>query len=168
MAPTAQTPSSVSTTAPNTPSPSSTHSKKEHLEFPFTRKVRAQDAATSITTYGEELFKQVFGDPDIYAEYRTLLKAGLYDLHIEIAGTPKFHALHWESIKDPKLAQPLALQAAMFRKNLKPQALPASVRTSPTINLLIVTARPAGTHDVGYRTISRPLVEALRQTSIPI
>ena len=56
----------------------------------------------------------------------------------------------------------------MFRKNLKPQALPASVRTSPTINLLIVTARPSGAHDVGYRTISRPLVEALRQTSIPI
>ena len=56
----------------------------------------------------------------------------------------------------------------MFRKNLTAQALPASVRTSPTINLLIVTARPSGAHDVGYRTISRPLVEALRQTSIPI
>ena len=142
---------------------------EEHLEFPFTRKVRAQNAATSIKTYGEELFKQVFGDPDIYSEYRDLLKAGLHDLQIEIAGSPKFHALHWESMKDPKPAQqPLALQAAMFRKNLTAQALPASVRTSPTINLLIVTARPSGAHDVGYRTISRPLVEALRQTSIPI
>ena len=117
---------------------------EEHLEFPFTKKVRAQNAATSITTYGETLFKQVFGDPDIYAEYRDLLKAGLHDLHIEIAGSPKFHSLHWESIKDPKLAQPLALQAAMARKNLQPQALPASVRTSSTINLLIVTARPSG------------------------
>ena len=142
---------------------------EEHLEFPFTKKVRAQNAAASIKTYGEELFKQVFGDPDIYAEYRALLKAGLHDLQIEIAGSPKFHALHWESMKDPKPAQqPLALQAAMFRKNLTAQALPASVRTSPTINLLIVTARPSGAHDVGYRTISRPLVEALRQTSIPI
>jgi tetratricopeptide (TPR) repeat protein len=56
----------------------------------------------------------------------------------------------------------------MFRKNLTAQALSASVRTSPTINLLVVTARPSGAHDVGYRTISRPLVEALRQTSIPI
>jgi len=141
---------------------------EEHLEFPFTKKVRAQNAAVSIKTYGEELCKQVFGDPDIYAEYRNILKAGLHDLQIEIAGSPKFHALHWESIKDPKLAQPLALQAAMFRKNLTAQALPASVRTSPTINLLIVTARPSGAHDVGYRTISRPLVEALHQTSIPI
>ena len=88
---------------------------EEHLEFPFTKKVRAQNAAASIKTYGEELFKQVFGDPDIYAEYRTLLKTGLSDLHIEIAGSPKFHSLHWESIKDPKFAQPLALQAAMFQ-----------------------------------------------------
>src|SRR6266568_8999139 len=141
---------------------------EEHLEFPFTKKVRAQNAAASIKTYGEELFKQVFGDPDIYAEYRDLLKAGLNNLHIEIAGSPKFHALHWESIKDPKLAQPLALQAAMVRKNLKPQALPASVRSSPTINLLIVTARPSGIRDVGYRTISRPLVEALRNANLRV
>ena len=92
---------------------------EEHLEFPFTRKVRAQNAATSIKTYGEELFKQVFGDPISMPNIETQLKAGLHDLHIEIAGSPKFHALHWESMKDPKLAQPLALQAAMFRKNLK-------------------------------------------------
>ncbi len=96
---------------------------EEHLEFPFTKKVRAQNAAASIKTYGEELFKQVFGDPDIYAEYRDMLKAGLNDLQIEIVGLPKFHALHWESIKDPKLAQPLALQAAMVRKNLQASSI---------------------------------------------
>src|SRR6266566_1901526 len=141
---------------------------EEHLEFPFTKKVRAQNAAASIKTYGEELFKQVFGDPVIYAEYRDLLKAGLHNLHVEIAGEPKFHALHWESIKDPKLAQPLALQAAMVRKNLKSQALPASVHSSPVINLLIVTGRPSGIRDVGYRTISRPLVEALRNANLRV
>ena len=141
---------------------------EEHLEFPFTKKVRAQNAAASIKTYGETLFKQVFGDPDIYAEYRDLLKAGLSDLRIEIVGSPKFHSLHWESIKDPKLAQPLALQGAMVRKNLQPQALPASVRPSPVINLLIVTARPSGIRDVSYRTISRPLVEALRNANLRV
>ena len=141
---------------------------EEYLEFPFIKKVRAQIAAAGIRTYGEELFKQVFGDPDIYAEYRSLLKSGLHDLIIEVAGSPKFHALHWESVKDPKLAQPLTLQAAMVRKNLKPQALPSSVRPSPTINLLIVTARPSGIRDVGYRTISRPLVEALRIANLRV
>ncbi len=141
---------------------------EEHLEFPFINKVRAQNAAKSVTTYGEKLFKQVFGDPDIYAEYRALLRDGLSSLHIEIEGTPTFHALHWEAIKDPKLATPLALQATMVRKNLRPQALPASVRPSPTINLLIVTARPSVERDVGYRTISRPLVESLRTANLPV
>ncbi len=141
---------------------------EDHLTFPFTNKVRAQHAANSITTYGEKLFNQVFGNPDIYAEYRALLKSGLSNLHIEIAGLPRFQALHWEALKDPKLEQPLALQAIMVRKNLKPQALPASVRTSPTINLLIVTARPSGKRDVGYRTISRPLVEALRTANLRV
>ncbi len=56
----------------------------------------------------------------------------------------------------------------MVRKNLKPQALPASVRSSPVINLLIVTARPSGIRDVGYRTISRPLVEALRNANLRV
>src|SRR5436189_2935153 len=74
---------------------------EEHLEFPFTKKVRAQNAAASITTYGETLFKQVFVDLDIYSEYRDILKTGLHDLHIEIAGSPNFHSIHWEALKDP-------------------------------------------------------------------
>ncbi|HBE27197.1 MAG TPA: Tfp pilus assembly protein PilF [Ktedonobacter sp.] len=141
---------------------------EEHLEFPFTNKVRAQNAARSITTYGENLFKQVFGDNDVYAEYRALLIGGLSGLQIEIEGSPTFHALHWEAIKDPRFEQPLALQAVMIRKNLHPQALPASARPSPTINLLIVTARPSVERDVGYRTISRPLVESLRNANLAV
>src|ERR1700692_3721842 len=58
---------------------------EEHLEFPFTQKVRAKEAATSLTTYGETLFKQVFQDnPDVYAEYKTLLKTDLGKVQIEI------------------------------------------------------------------------------------
>ncbi|HLX57712.1 MAG TPA: CHAT domain-containing protein [Ktedonobacteraceae bacterium] len=139
-----------------------------YLEFPFTKKVRAQNAAKSITTYGESLFNQVFGNRDIYDEYRDILKAGLNDLQIEIAGNPKFHALHWEALKDPKLQHPLARQAIVVRKNLQPQNLALSLHSSPTINLLIVTARPAGKRDVGYRTISRPLVEALRNANLRV
>ena len=141
---------------------------EEHLEFPFTNKVRAQNAARSITTYGERLFKQVFGDNDVYAEYRALLRGGLSGLQIEIEGSPTFHALHWEAIKDPKFEQPLALQAAMVRKNLHPQALPAFAHPSPTINLLVVVARPSVERDVGYRTISRPLVESLRNANLAV
>src|SRR6266496_164540 len=141
---------------------------EEHLRFPFTRKVQAKAAADSVITYGETLFKQVFADPEAYVMYKQRLQAGLNTLQIEIAGSPLFHALHWEALKDPKLPQPLALQATMVRQNLKPQVVHATIRSSPTINLLLVTARPFGKRDVGYRTISRPLVEVLRQANIPV
>jgi hypothetical protein len=142
---------------------------EEHLKFPFTKRVRAQKAAASVKTYGEELFKQVFAkNANVLVAYRTVVQSGLNNVQIEIEGSPNFHALHWEALKDPELADPLAVQATMVRKNLVPSIIQTQIRSSPTINLLVVTARPSGKRDVGYRTISRPLVEALRQTNIPI
>src|SRR5579863_198971 len=142
---------------------------EEHLRFPFTKKVRASDAAKSITTYGETLFQQVFRDNSkINFPYMTAVQKGLDKVQIEIAGSPKFHALHWEALKDPDLPKPLALQATMVRQNLEPPTIQAGVQPSPTINLLIVIARPYGRQDVGYRTISRPLVETLRQTGLHV
>jgi tetratricopeptide (TPR) repeat protein len=141
---------------------------EEHLRFPFIDTVRARNAGQSVTTYGETLFKQVFGDPDVYAAYKQCLTAGANTLQIEIAGSPSFHRWHWEALKDPRLPQALALQATMVRKNVVPQAISATMRQSPTINLLVVVARPSGRRDVGYRTISRPLVESLRQTNVPV
>ena len=46
-----------------------------------------------------------------------------------------------------------------------------AVRASPpgrTLNILVVTARPDGPRDVGYRTISRPLLDGLRQADRPV
>jgi hypothetical protein len=71
-------------------------------------------------------------------------------------------------MRDPKTQQLLALNATILRKNIKPQNLALSAQPSPSINLLIVTARPSGRRDVGYRTISRPLVEALDSANIPV
>src|SRR5260221_9216229 len=142
---------------------------EEHLRFPFTQTVRAQHAAASLTTYGEELFKQVFQENlDVYAEYKALLKAGLSEVEIEIAGSPKFHALHWETLKDPQPSKPLALQAMLLRRNMQPPPLHVSYQPSSTIKLLIVTSRRYGIRDVSYRTISRPLVEALRQSDLRV
>src|SRR5713101_5743989 len=142
---------------------------ERYLRFPFTDQVKAREAAGSIARYGESLFKQVFEENhNVYARYKAAVQAGLSTVQFEIAGSPLFHTLHWEALKDPELRLPLALQATMVRKNLNPSTIEASVRPFPTINLLIVTARPSGSSDVGYRTISRPLVEALRQADLPV
>ncbi len=131
---------------------------EQHLELPFLDNVRAEDAAASITAYGESLFKQVFTqNSKAHFTYTTALQSGLNDVQIEIEGSPGFHALHWEALKDPEMEKPLALHAKIMRKNLQAQKLELSVHTSPTINLLVVVARPYGKRDIGYRTISRPL-----------
>ena len=36
------------------------------------------------------------------------------------------------------------------------------------MNIVVVTARPDGPRDVGYRTISRPLLDALRTAGLPV
>ena len=141
---------------------------EKYIQFPFTDRVDAQRASESIKEYGEKLFNQVFDDFDIRMRYKQAIESGAENLAIEIAGSPDFHKLHWEAIKDPSLPKPLVLTVPIVRRNLEMQVIRANPRESPTINLLIVTARPGGAKDVGYRTISRPLVNEIRQAGLRV
>lgn len=141
---------------------------EEYLNFPMINQVYAREAAASIVAYGEALFAQVFADRRAYAAYAQYKTVGITTLHFEIAGSFSFHALHWEALKDPDWPHPFVLDTTMVRKNLVPAPSLASVRASPTINILVVTARPAGRRDVNYRTISRPMIEALRQANLKV
>ena len=142
---------------------------EEHLKFPFTRQVEAKAAAESVTRYGVALFEQVFKrNFEIYGEYQQAKQAGVHALTFEIIGAPDFHRLHWEALKDPALPEPFAVHAPMVRSTFQPPRHKFTVPPAPLINLLVVTARPRGKGDIGYRTISRPLVEGLRAARIPV
>ena len=133
---------------------------EEWLNFPFTDKARAQGAADFIREYGEALFWQVFrSDPDVYAAYQSAMRDG--GVLLQVIGSPEFHALHWEALKDPNLPHPLAVGHPVVRKNKLAVFNPATLPEAPELRVLLVTARPSGSHDVGYRTISRPLIDAL-------
>ena len=141
---------------------------EQWLKFPFTNQVKAQKAAASVERYGERLFGQVLRtDFDVYAQYKAALGAkGIGGLSFEISGQLEFHALHWEALKDPALPRPFAVEGTVVRKNEKPAAVDAQARSSPTLNILLVTARPKGRQDVAYRTISRPLIEMLDNANL--
>ncbi|MCO5191024.1 MAG: tetratricopeptide repeat protein [Anaerolineae bacterium] len=144
---------------------------EEWLRYPFMRTVKAKNAAQSVTAYGETLFEQVFkADADIYAAYKEAIKyeGGFSQLQIEVKGSPAFHRLHWESLKDPHHPTPLAVEAPFVRGNLKRSQFEARVRPAPTLNVLLVVARPYGRRDVSYRTIARPLVEGTRNSAVPV
>ena len=141
---------------------------EEHVLFPFTNKVMAGEAAASIVTYGHALFAQVFSDRRAFARYAAALQQGVEKLGFEVVGSLDFHRLHWEALKDPELPYPFALQTTLVRRTFQLQAVLAQLSPSPTINLLVVSARPNGSIDQAYRTISRSLVNSLRQTNLRV
>ncbi|MEL6929332.1 MAG: CHAT domain-containing protein [Cyanobacteria bacterium J06600_6] len=139
------------------------------LRFPTLENIKADRAKASVREYGEDLFQQVFADSDAYAKYKQLINDNSVEITIAIESiTPEFHAIHWEALQDPKFPRPLAIESVLVRKSVEPVVIEAQVKPSPTINLLVVTARPNGANDVGYRTISRPLVEAIRNAKLPV
>ncbi|MEA5447148.1 tetratricopeptide repeat protein [Leptolyngbya sp. CCNP1308] len=143
---------------------------EQWIRFPFDNQVIAQRAAASVQTYGESLFEQIFGGRRAYADYSQACSGGLSQLQIEIEGdSPDFQALHWEALKDPDHPTPLSIEAIFTRKRFRAGGTPDINRVpSPVINLLVVTARPDEESDVGYRTISRPLIEAIHRAQLRV
>jgi len=140
---------------------------EQWLRFPMLDTTRAADVAASIREYGTRLFDQIFADRRAYADYARL-RDNLGALRFEIEGiNPEFQALHWEALRDAELPRPLAVDCVMVRKSTKPTAVMAAVNQSPTLNVLMVTARPSK-NDVAYRVISRPLIEALGNSLLPV
>jgi hypothetical protein len=140
---------------------------EQWLRFPMLDTTRAADVAASIREYGTRLFDQIFADRKAYTDY-VRLRDNLGSLRFEIEGiNPEFQAWHWEALRDVELPRPLAVDCVMVRKSTKPTAVMAEVKDSPTLNVLMVTARPSK-NDVAYRVISRPLIEALGNSQLPV
>ncbi|MGD2250381.1 MAG: hypothetical protein PVF58_18435 [Candidatus Methanofastidiosia archaeon] len=143
---------------------------EDFLKFPFIDTVKAKKAATTVNNYGVHLFEQVFGDRKIFSEYEKCRDSGLSSLEIKIiSDTHAFHSIHWESLKDPDLPNPLVTEwVTIVRKNNKPPPMEANLKAYPQINLLLVTARPDEDEDVGYRTISKPMIELLETPKLKV
>jgi hypothetical protein len=142
---------------------------EEWIQFPFTGTVAATSAAGSVRDYGVALFEQVFGgDRQAFAAYRDVA-GNLGDVEFVIVGDPGFQALHWEAMWEKDRPRPLAVDAVMVRRRRVKNGLAKVVRQDSTVlNLLVVTSRPDEEKDVGYRTISRPLVEAIETANLPV
>lgn len=138
-----------------------------HPRFPFADQARKDAAAASIFAYGESLFHQVLGLPEIHSEYRRHLNSDAL-FQFEIVGSPPFHALHWEALKDPDISRPLSLLAQMVRKGDDRPFSSDAPRINGAMNLLLVTARPGGIQDIGLRTVSRPMVATLEAAGAPV
>lgn len=146
---------------------------EQYLYTPYDD-VKEKAAVACLKDYGTGLFKQLFIGKvrDSYRSVMHLVSPDKRDkasssFVFEIVGnTPAFQAIYWESLWDPDRAYPLAAKGNIFlRKNINSRTVIANVQPSPTLNLLIVTARPGEEDDVNYRTIQKPLVELTEDTT---
>ena len=140
---------------------------ERHLRYPFLDKDLEEEAVARISAYGEALFEQVLGGRG-YADYRKLRDQGLNGCRIEVSGSAALHRLHWEALRDPELDAPLALRIPVTRRVAALGSKFDPPSGSSTLNVLVTTARPDGSNDVGYRTVSRPLLDALRVAGLPV
>jgi tetratricopeptide (TPR) repeat protein len=138
---------------------------EQHLEFPMLESQRAEQAAASIKEYGHTLFNQLFSDAELLAAFR---KHHSDEVRIDISGDPEFHRLHWETLWSPHDPNPLAYRTVITRRAATRNVPKIDLEAGPAIRVLVVVSRPAGDRDVGYRTISRPLVETLHQASLAV
>jgi tetratricopeptide (TPR) repeat protein len=141
---------------------------EEHLRYPFLDKDRERETVEQIAAYGTALFGQVFGGEASH-DYRTLRERSFDGCRLEVSGSAALHRLHWEALRDPdQPGTPLSVRLPVTRR-VGAQPSKFAVRDDlPTLNILVVTARPGGPHDIGYRTISRPLLDALRTAEQPV
>jgi tetratricopeptide (TPR) repeat protein len=142
---------------------------EEHLRYPFLDRDRARDAEGLLVAYGCELFAQLFeaSSEGAYGFHRAR-DAGFDGYQVEIVGSTEFQRLHWEALRESPTATPLGIRVPVVRRVQYPGHGFDVQAPGATLNVLVVTARPHGASDAGYRTVSRPLMSALRQAQIPL
>ena len=142
---------------------------EEHLRYPFLDRDKERAAVELLASYGRELFAQLFeGGNDCAYEFQRYRDQAFDGLRLEIVGGVDFHRIHWESLRSKEAGAPFGVRVPIFRRVENVAAGFDIPHGGPTLNVLAVTARPNGARDVGYRTISRPLLEGLRQARVPV
>ena len=78
---------------------------------------------------------------------------------------------HWEALKDPNMAEPLAMRFAMTRNttvDFQPQNPAIAQKKTPILRVLLVTSRPSGTDNMSYRTLSLPLLAMIQSSQLAV
>ncbi|MEV0900814.1 CHAT domain-containing protein [Actinoplanes sp. NPDC049802] len=140
---------------------------EEHLRYPFLDKDLERGAAELVAEYGRALFRQVFTGEAEFG-YRRAFDVGFEGYRLVVRGSSGFQRLHWETLCDPDRGERLALRMPVVRQDSRILLQYQSPEPAPTLNILVVTARPFGSRDVGYRLISQPLLDAIGQTTMPV
>jgi len=142
---------------------------EDFLDYPFPPETEhAERVLDALRRWGREAFNALFGSRDGGGMFDAATAKGYQELSLQIwSDDPRVLAWPWEALRDPKAS--VLAQACQVERHLNtvrdPVPLPEDLPTN-RVNILLLTARPYE-GDVGYRSISRPLVELIEKEGIP-
>ncbi len=113
---------------------------------------RLQEMALDPVGYGRALTEMLLDDPALasaFAECRTAAQRDRISLRLRLAiapDAPELHAIRWETLRDPKTNQPLALseQILLTRALGSADWQPVTLRAKGDLRALVVISAPAG------------------------
>ena len=132
---------------------------EDYLRAPFgVWEDRGPAVQRKLARWGDEVFGSVFGSGPACDAYQLAWDKGLEVVFR--SAEPGLLALPWELMRDG--AGPVALRAGGISRSL-PVPDNAGMLEVPggRLRVLMVISRPAGTSDVGYQMVARPLLERL-------
>ena len=135
---------------------------EDYLRAPFgVWEDRGPQVEQRLAGWGEAIFRSVFRDGRARDAYQRARDQGLALLFR--SASPELLALPWELMRDPAGAgAPSALSLSGFSRALTAPDLAGTIEVpGRRLRVLMVICRPAGTGDVGYRMVARPLLERL-------
>ena len=130
---------------------------EDYLSAPFgVWEDRGPVVREMLAGWGKQIFQSVFGSGPARNAYQRARDRGLEVVFR--SAEPGLLALPWELMRDE--AGPVALGSGISR-TLRVAGAGTLEVPGGRLRVLMVIARPAGTADVGYRTVARPLLERL-------
>lgn len=122
---------------------------------------RAKKIRSAIGEYGSSLFSQLR-----LAEVAAETSASTIEVHVlEDLGGTEWGSIHWESLESPVAQSPscanLFIQVSRV-STINAQPGPVQVISGPkeALNMLVIVSRPDDLHDIGYRKVTLPLINA--------
>ena len=141
---------------------------EDFLEYPFPPNTdHADNVLVALDKWGKKAFNELFDGGMARDFFRDATNEGYQNLRLQImSDDPTILQWPWEALLDEQAAY-LSVTCQIERRLNKvrdPVAIPDDL-PKDRINILLVTARPYE-NDVGYRSISRPLVELIDKQGI--
>src|SRR5215467_7404684 len=132
---------------------------EDYLRAPFgVWEDRGPQVQDRLAGWGNAVFASVFSSGPAQAAYRMAR-----DQQLELvfrSSSPRLLGMPWELMRDA--AGPVALGTAGISRALSTVTLTRTAKLpGRRLRVLMVISRPAGTADVGYQMIARPVVKRL-------